>query len=346
MTARTGAAMTGAMTGAMTSNRGGQPRIEGEAPSFDGAVAWLNSPAVSSSSLRGKVVLIDFWTYSCINCLRALPYVRGWNELYRDKGLVVIGIHSPEFAFEKNENNVKRAVKDLGITYPVALDNDYVIWRAFNNQYWPAHYFIDAKGQIRGHHFGEGNYEESEQSLRDLLTEAGSKDLPAPLTKLKNDGVQAPADERNVASPETYVGYDRAKDFASPGGLDRDQAKSYAAPPQLQLNQWALAGAWQVAAEKAVSTMAGARIVFRFHARDLHLVAGPESSGKPVRFRVTVDGKAPGPDHGVDVDASGVGSVREQRLYQLVRQDGDVRDRTFEIEFLDAGVAAYSFTFG
>jgi len=358
--AMTGGAMTGgAMTGgamkggamqggAMMSNtaHAGGPPVEGDFPSLAGAVSWLNSAPLMPESLRGKVVLIDFWTYSCINCLRALPYITSWYERYKDHGLVVIGIHSPEFAFEKSENNVKRAVRDLGIKYPVALDNNYAIWQSFNNQYWPAHYFIDAKGHIRGHHFGEGDYEESEKLIRQLLAEAGAHDLPPAGPDVRKEGVQASADEKHVASPETYIGYERARHFASAGGFGRGEAKSYSLPENLDMNEWGLSGRWRVDAEKAVSLDAGGKIVFRFHARDLHLVLGPGIDGKPVRFRVTVDGQAPGASHGVDIDSSGAGVARDQRLYQLVRQSGDIRDRTFTIEFLDAGIQAYSFTFG
>ena len=343
--AMTGGAMAG---GAMMSNNAhpGAAPIEGNLPPLVGAVAWLNSAPLTSEALRGKVVMVDFWTYSCINCLRALPYVKDWYQRYKDSGLVVLGVHAPEFAFEKNESNVKRAVHDLGLTYPVALDNNYAIWQAFNNQYWPAHYFIDAMGRIRGHHFGEGNYDESEQLIRQLLEEAGAHDLPAAASDIKNEGVQAPADEKDVGSPETYLGYERAQKFVSPEQFARDQVKTYSAPPSLQLNDWALSGSWQVDPEKALSIGAGGKITFRFHARDLHLVLGPGMDGKPVRFRVTLDGKEPGSDRGVDIDATGAGIIRDQRLYQLVRQPGTVRDRTFTIEFLDGGVQAYSFTFG
>src|ERR1700729_295080 len=320
--------------------------VEGEIPSFAGATLWLNSPPLTPESLRGKVVLVDFWTYSCINCLRALPHVQSWYQKYKDHGLVVIGVHAPEFAFEKDAGNVRRAGADLKITYPVALDNDYAIWQAFNNQYWPAHYFIDATGHIRAHHFGEGNYDESEQTLRKLLTDAGQTDLPpAGMGSAKAVGVQAPPDEAHDQSPETYVGYRRADNFASPGGFAQDQAHVYTAPSALKLNQWALSGSWNVDPEKAVLGASGGKIVFRFYARDLHLVLGP-GSGKPVRFRVTLDGAAPAANHGADTDASGAGIIDGQRLYQLIRQSGDVGEHVFSIEFLDPGVQAYSFTFG
>ena len=320
--------------------------VEGQLPSLDGAVQWLNSPPLTAQALRGKVVLIDFWTYSCINCLRTLPYVKAWAQKYRDQGLVVIGVHAPEFAFERDIGNVKKAVHDLGVDYPVAIDNNYAIWRGFNNQYWPAHYFIDAQGRVRYHHFGEGNYAESERVIQQLLREAGAKQVAGGIADVQANGIQQAADMHDVGSPETYVGYERAENFASPGGAVRDQASDYRAPSMPSLNNWGLAGGWRVGSEQATATQAGARIVYRFHARDLHLVLGPDASGKPVRFRVTVDGQAPVDAHGTDVAADGSGTVTSQRLYQLVRQSGDVRDRTFSIEFLDPGVSAYAFTFG
>jgi cytochrome c biogenesis protein CcdA/thiol-disulfide isomerase/thioredoxin len=321
--------------------------VEGEVPSFAGATLWLNSPPLNAEGLRGKVVAVDFWTYSCINCLRALPYVESCYQKYQDHGLVVIGVHAPEFAFEKDPSNVRRAVADLKITYPVALDNDYAIWQAFNNQYWPATYFVDASGRVRAHHFGEGNYDESERIIRKLLTEAGQSDLPPPGTgPPKAVGVQAPPDEAHDQSPETYVGYRRAESFASPGGFVRDQAHAYAAPAALKLNQWALRGSWNVDPEKAVLTAVGGKIEFRFYARDLHLVLGPGSDGKPVRFRVTLDGAAPAANHGADTDSGGAGTIDHQRLYQLIRQSGAIGEHVFSIEFLDPGVQAYSFTFG
>jgi cytochrome c biogenesis protein CcdA/thiol-disulfide isomerase/thioredoxin len=325
----------------------GELPVEGDLPSLAGATLWLNSPPLTPEGLRGKVVMVDFWTYSCINCLRALPYVESWYEKYKDHGLVVIGVHAPEFAFEKDPANVRRAVADLKVTYPVALDNDYAIWQAFNNQYWPAHYFIDAAGHIRGHHFGEGNYDESEQTIRTLLTDAGQTNLPpAGMAVGKAVGVQAPPDEAHDQSPETYVGYRRAENFASPGGFTESRAHAYSVPAALKLNQWALGGSWNVDAEKAVLGAAGGKIVFRFYARDLHLVLGPGSDGKPVRFRVMLDGAAPAANHGADTDSSGSGTIDGQRLYQLIRQSGDVGEHVFTIEFLDPGAQAYSFTFG
>jgi cytochrome c biogenesis protein CcdA/thiol-disulfide isomerase/thioredoxin len=319
--------------------------VEGNLPALSGAVAWLNSPPLTADGLKGKVVLVDFWTYSCINCLRAIPYVRAWAEKYRDQGLVVIGVHAPEFAFEKNLDNVRTAVADLAIGYPVAIDNDYAIWRAFDNRYWPAHYFIDAKGRIRHHHFGEGDYAESERVIQTLLAEAGNAGAPAGLVAVNASGAEAAADMGNVLSPETYIGYDRAGNFISPGGAVPDAPHVYAAATP-RINEWALAGDWTIGGEHAVLDAVGGRIVYRFHARDLHLVLGPAPDGKPVRFRITIDGAAPGASHGADVDAEGQGAVTGQRLYQLVRQSGPIIDRTFEIRFLDPGVQAYAFTFG
>jgi cytochrome c biogenesis protein CcdA/thiol-disulfide isomerase/thioredoxin len=319
--------------------------VEGRAPSLAGAVEWLNSPPLSVEGLKGKVVLVDFWTYSCINCLRALPYVRAWAEKYRDQGLVVIGVHAPEFAFEKDPANVKRAVADLGLTYPVAIDNNYAIWRAFDNHYWPAHYFIDAQGRIRHHHFGEGDYEGSEKVIQQLLAEAGASGAPAGIVKVAATGAQAAPDMAEVLSPETYLGYARAENFASPGGAAPNQAHVYSGA-DLRRNEWSLSGDWTIGEERAGLNRAGGAIAFRFHARDLHLVLGPGADGKPVRFRVRIDGAAPGDSAGADIDAQGEGVVSGERLYQLVRQKGGVRDRLFEIEFLDPGVRAYAFTFG
>jgi methionine-S-sulfoxide reductase len=324
----------------------GASKTEGPMPPLTGATGWLNSRPLTTEGLRGKVVLVDFWAYSCINCLRTMPYVNAWYRHYKDSGLVIVGVHSPEFAFEKDTGNVLAAVKKFDIRHPVALDSELRIWKAFNNRFWPAHYFVDAQGQIRGHHFGEGKYARSERLIRKLLTEAGAKNLPEPLDDAAGEGVGAPADMANVASPETYLGYGRAENFVSPGGFALDAKKTYAIPKSLTLNQWAYAGPWQVGKEHARLAAAPGRIAFRFKARDLHLVLGPASAGKPVRFRVTIDGKPPGKDAGMDVDANGNGTVREHRLYQLVRQKGPVAEREFVIEFADPGVDAYSFTFG
>jgi cytochrome c biogenesis protein CcdA/thiol-disulfide isomerase/thioredoxin len=318
--------------------------VEGVLPSLTGLGPWFNSPPLTREQLKGKVVVIDFWTYSCINCLRSIPYVKAWDERYRKDGLVVIGVHAPEFAFEREPANVAKAIKDLGIRYPVALDNGYVLWRALQNNYWPAHYFIDAQGRIRYHHFGEGDYDGSERVIRQLLAEAGHAPAGQPMRAIVGTGTEAAAAEDEIGSPETYIGYARAERFVSPGGLAEDKLKTYVAAP-LQLNDWSLEGPWLDSRQSALSFAPGAKINFRFHARDLHLVLGSHS-GKPVRFRVSLDGQAPGRDAGVDISATGAGVVKEQRLYQLIRQKGPVRDRTFTIEFLDPGVDAFSFTFG
>ena len=313
--------------------------------SLSGAVDWLNSAPLTLEGLKGKVVVIDFWTYSCINCLRSIPYVKAWAEKYKDHGLVVIGVHRPEFAFERNISNVRAAVSDLKIEYPVAIDNEYKIWRSFDNKYWPAHYFIDAKGRTRFHHFGEGEYDQSEQEIQQLLKEAGNGSVPQSLVTVNASGVEAAANVNDDQSPETYIGYDRADNFVSPGGIVENERRVYALA-SLRLNDWSLSGDWTVRAENAVLNGVGGSIVYRFHARDLHVVLGPAADGTPIRFRVTLDGKAPGVDHGTDTNADGQGVVDSQRLYQLVRQNGVIRDRTFAIEFLDPGVHAYAFTFG
>jgi cytochrome c biogenesis protein CcdA/thiol-disulfide isomerase/thioredoxin len=319
---------------------------EGPFPSLDGAVGWLNSPPLTREGLKGKVVLIDFWTYSCINCLRAIPYVEAWSEKYKNDGLVVIGVHTPEFAFEKDQANVSKAVRDLNITYPVAIDSNYAIWKAFHNEYWPAHYFIDAQGVMRDHHFGEGEYDKSEEVLQQLLKEKNSNLKASGLVQVSASGAQAAADMDDIRSPETYVGYARQENYLSPEKIRQDGPADYTAPRRLDVNNWGLAGKWIVASERAELASAPGKIVFRFHARDLHLVLGPGKGGKPVRFRILLDGSAPGDDHGADVDAHGNGTVKDYRLYQLIRQKGKVEDRTFEIEFLDPGVQAFAFTFG
>ena len=319
---------------------------EGPMPELSGAIAWLNSPPLTREQLRGKVVVIDFWTYSCINCLRALPYTEGWYAKYKDAGLVVIGVHTPEFAFEKERSNVEQAVHDLKISYPVAIDSNYKIWQAFNNEYWPAHYFIDGKGRIRHHHFGEGEYDESERVIQELLRENGAKSLADGTINVTANGAEAAPDLQDTRSPETYIGYNRAEHFASAQLFAQDTRMAYTPQPRLTLNQWALGGTWKVGPESAVLDSAPGKIVFRFHARDLHLVLGPTKNGKAIRFKVTLDGTAPGDDHGSDADAAGAGTVQGHRLYQLIRQEGAVEDRTFEIEFLDPGVQAFAFTFG
>ncbi|WP_432731121.1 cytochrome c biogenesis protein DipZ [Variovorax sp. W6] len=319
---------------------------EGKLPSLAGATEWINSPPLTPESLRGKVVLVDFWTYSCINCLRTLPYVRAWAEKYKDAGLVVVGVHTPEFAFEKQPANVRRATKDLGIGFPVAIDSDYAIWRAFGNQYWPAFYLVDAQGRIRHHQFGEGGYAKSEQAIQQLLAEAGRPVASAGLVSPEGKGTQAAAAAEPALSGETYLGYEQARNFASPGGISNDRVRVYSGVAALQPNQWTLAGEWKVEGERAVLAQANGRIAYRFHARDLHLVLGPSADGKPVRFRVRIDGAPPLADHGTDTDAQGNGVIDGQRLYQLVRQTANGKDRLFEIEFLDAGAQAYAFTFG
>lgn len=320
--------------------------IESELPSLGGATGWLNSQPLTAAGVRGKVVLVEFWTYSCINWLRTLPYVRAWAEKYKDQGLVVIGVHSPEFEFEKSVDNVRRAAKDMRIDYPIAIDSDHAIWNAFDNQYWPALYFVDAKGRIRHHQFGEGEYEQSEMIIQQLLAEAGISGITHELVSVDARGPEAAADWGNLKSPENYVGYRRTENFASPSGAVLDKSHVYALPAGLRLNHWALSGDWTMGKQAAALNQANGRIVYRFHARDLHLVMGPGARGTSVRFRVLIDGDPPGAAHGSDVDDQGNGTVAEQRLYQLIRQPKPIADRQFEIEFLDSGVEAFVFTFG
>jgi thiol-disulfide isomerase/thioredoxin len=320
--------------------------IEGEVPSLGGATAWLNSPPLAAADLRGKVVLIDFWTYTCINWLRTLPYVRAWAEKYRDHAVVVIGVHTPEFSFEHDLENVRQAAKNMRVSYPIAIDNDYAIWSAFNNHYWPALYLVDAQGRIRYHQFGEGAYEQSEMIIQQLLAEAGIGGIAHELVSVDAQGAEAAADWGDLRSPENYVGDARTENFSSPGGAVVDKPRVYAAPARFSLNHWALAGEWTVGRGATVLHAANGRIVYRFHARDLHLVMGPAARGTSVRFRVLIDGLPPGEAHGIDVDDQGNGTVTEQRLYQLIRQPKPIADRQFEIEFLDAGVEAFAFTFG
>ena len=309
------------------------------------ATEWLNSPRLTSASLAGKVVLVDFCTYTCINWLRTLPYIRAWSQKYA-QGLVMIGVHTPEFPFEQNIDNVRRAIRQLKIDYPIVIDNDYAIWRAFRNQYWPALYFIDAAGKNRQHHFGEGEYERSEKAIQRLLTEAKAAGVRNDIVSVEPGGIEAPADWENLRTPETYVGYERTQNFASRGGADPDRRRTYAVPSRLALNEWALAGEWTIGRQIVVLSSSNGRIAYRFHARDLHLVMGPQRRESPVRFRVSIDGQPPGLAHGGDVDAEGNGTVDEQRLYQLIRQPKPIADRTFAIEFIDAGVEAFAFTFG
>jgi thiol-disulfide isomerase/thioredoxin len=320
--------------------------IEGELPSLGGATAWLNSEPLTAAGLRGKVVLIDFWTYTCINWLRSLPYVRAWAEKYKDQGLVVIGVHTPEFGFEHNVKNVRWAAKEMRVDYPTAVDNDYAVWRAFNNQYWPALYFVDAEGRIRHHKFGEGDYEQSERIIQQLLAEAGRGGTGQELVSVDGRGLEAAADWGSLKTLENYLGYDRTENFASPGGAVLEQHRVYAAPARLKLDHWALSGDWTMGKQATALNKAGGQIVYRFHSRDLHLVMGPAAPGTSVRFRVLIDGKPPGAAHGSDVDEQGYGRASEQRLYQLIRQSEPIGDREFEIEFLDSGVEAFAFTFG
>ncbi len=319
---------------------------EGHLPAFDGATGWLNSPPLSPADLRGKVVLVDFWTYTCINWLRTLGYVRAWAEKYADQGLVVVGVHTPEFPFERDVDNVRRAANDLAVEYPIALDSDYAIWDAFSNRYWPAVYIADADGRIRHHHFGEGGYEECERIVQRLLREAGHEGVGEDLVTVAGDGFEAQADWANLESPETYLGYEQAQNFASPGGAEFDEPRTYVAPDPVRLNRWALSGDWTVERGASVLNRADGRIAFRFHARDVHLVMGPRSRGTSVPFGVLVDGEPPGAAHGLDVDEGGHGTLSQQRLYQLIRERGSITDRTFEITFLAPGVEAYVFTFG
>ncbi|UPG95283.1 thioredoxin family protein [Luteibacter aegosomatissinici] len=313
---------------------------------FDGATGWLNTRPFTDADLRGKVIVVNFWTYSCINSLRQVPYVRAWADKYKSQGLVVIGVHSPEFGFERDATNIQRAVKEYDVNYPVAIDSDHRVWDTFNNEYWPALYFIDAKGTVRHAEFGEGNYDKSELLIRQLLAEAGNKPMEGALVDPAGQGAEAPADTDDERSPETYTGYGRTEQFASAGGVVQDQMNAYSAPKALQLNHWALAGNWRMGREYATSGGAGSKIVYRFHARDLHLVLGPSVNGASVRFRVTIDGKAPGSAHGVDTDAQGSGTIDQPRMYQLIRQTLPITDHVFTIEFLDPGAQAYSFTFG
>jgi len=321
-------------------------KSEGRMPSIESASGWLNSPPLTDADLRGKVVLVEFWTYSCINWRRQLPYVRAWAEKYKDKGLVVIGVHTPEFDFEKDIGHVRQGVKDTQVDFPVAIDSEYSIWNAFANRYWPALYFVDAKGNIRHHQFGEGDYERSERVIQELLSEAGSSDFDRSLVSVDPPGAEAEADWNDLYSGENYVGYDRTQGFASPGGAQLDKAHVYELPSVLRLNDWALSGNWTFGRQPTTLNAAGGIVRYRFHARDLHIVMGPGASVTPIRFRVSIDGQPPGEAHGVDVDDQGNGAITEPRMYQLIRLTGPVSDRTFEIEFFDSGAQIFSFTFG
>jgi thiol-disulfide isomerase/thioredoxin len=320
-------------------------RAPRELRAFGRATEWLNSPPLTAAHLLGKVVVVHFCTYTCINWLRTLPYVRAWSQKYSE-GLVLIGVHTPEFGFEKNVDNVRSALRPMQIEYPIGIDNDYSIWRAFNNQAWPALYFVDARGRVRQHYWGEGQYDRSEVVIQRLLAEAGVSDPRGGLVSADARGIETAADWDSLRSPETYVGHERTRNFASPGGAEPDRRRRYAQPRRLALNQWALAGEWTMGKEATVLSSSNGRILYRFHARDLHLVMGPPRQGGSVRFRVSIDGQPPGPARGLDVDDGGTGKVVEPRLYQLIRQAKPIVDREFEIEFLDAGVEAFAFTFG
>jgi len=328
---------------------GGEPiplAIEGHLPSFEGATGWLNAGPLTAEGLRGRIVLVDFWTYTCINWLRTLPYVRAWHDKYRAHGLTVIGVHTPEFGFERDLDNVAAAVLDMNIDYPIALDNGYAIWRAFENHFWPAVYLADGRGRIRYHHFGEGEYAMAEMAIQQLLVDAGADAFDPDLVSVEADGLETAADWGNIRSPETYLGTSRISGFASPDDLRFGEPQTYAPPTRLRLNQWAPSGTWTIAPHAAVSNEPGGRIAFRFHARDLHLVMGPVSPDVSIGFRVLLDGGPPGPARGEDVDADGNGVLTDQRLHQLIRQPGPITERVFEIEFADAGAEAYCFTFG
>jgi len=339
------AAVAIATSGSFAQDKSALP-VEGMFPSLAGATGWLNSKPLTVEALRGKVVLVDFWTYTCINWQRTQPYVRAWAEKYKEQGLVVIGVHTPEFEFERNVDNILPALKRFRVEYPVAVDSDYGVWKAFRNNYWPAVYIIDAAGSIRFHHFGEGEYERTEAVIQQLLREAGKSGIGNDTVRVDAQGSEVAADWGNLRSPENYLGSERTEGFASPSRASGGKTRSYSAPRMLALNQWALRGEWTVNPGAVVLDKASGAIVYRFHARDLHLVMGPAKRGTSVRFRVLLDGRPPGPAHGVDIDEQGYGTVTEQRLYQLVRQGQPVEARRFEIEFLEPGVAAYAFTFG
>ncbi len=324
----------------------GPATAQSQLASLERADAWLNSPPLTPAALRGKVVLVHFWTYTCINWLRTQATLRAWAEKYKDKGLVVIGVHTPEFRFEKNIDNVRQQVKALHVDYPVAVDSNYAIWRAFDNNYWPAQYFIDAQGQVRHTHFGEGAYDQSEMVIQRLLMEAGASGIGDELVSPRPSGFEVAANFATLKSPENYTGYERTEGFASPGGAARDKPQPYELPAQLRLNDWALSGDWTIKRDAAAPNKANGRLVYRFHARDVHLVMGPAAPGTAVKFRVTIDGQPPGAAHGFDIDEQGYGTVTEQRLHQLIRQPGAIADRQFDIEFLDPGVEVFCFTFG
>jgi thiol-disulfide isomerase/thioredoxin len=315
-------------------------------PSLSGATGWLNSQPLNLKDLHGKVVLIDFWTFTCINWRRTLPYIRQWASKYKDQGLVVIGVHTPEFSFEYKLDNVRQSIKGMNIDYPIAVDNNYEIWRSFQNEYWPALYLIDASGKLRYQKFGEGDYAESELKIQELLTEALAKNVPDQPVAIHPDGFEAAADWENLRSPENFLGYDRTQGFVSPGGITPDKQVQYKVPSRLKLNQWALSGEWIMGKENVRLSQGQGRLIYCFHARDLNIIMGPVKAGTLIKFRVLIDGNPPGPVHGLDVDSNGNGIVTEQRMYQIIRQAGSIKDRIFQIEFSDPEVEVYDFTFG
>jgi thiol-disulfide isomerase/thioredoxin len=319
--------------------------VEGRLPGFEGATGWLNSEPLTPAGLRDRVVLVNFWTYTCVNWVRTLPYIRAWSAKYADQGLTVIGVHTPEFGFEHDRDNVIALAGELNVGYPIALDNDYAVWQAFANHFWPAIYIADAEGRIRYHHFGEREYAMTEMAIQQLLVDGGADEIDGALVQVEPQGPELDADWTTLRSPETYLGYDRTTGFASPDRL-RPDAHEYPETGDLRLNQWAPIGSWTIARHAAVLNGLGGRIAFRFHARDVHLVMGPTQRGRSVPIRVRIDGQAPGESHGLDVDESGSGTVTQQRLHQLIRQRRPIAERVFEIEFLEAGVEAYCFTFG
>jgi thiol-disulfide isomerase/thioredoxin len=334
----------GLATRPMPSAVAGLPE-EGPMPSLSGATEWLNSPPLTPAGLRGKVALLDFWTYTCVNWLRTLPYVRAWAEKYRDEGLQVVGVHTPEFPFERDLDNVRWAAKDMDVTYPIAVDSDYSIWQAFDNHYWPAVYLADVNGRIRFHHFGEGAYDRTERAIQELLRETG-RTIGNQLVEVSPRGLEVAAAFGSLRSPESYLGHEQAKGFASPRDAVFDAPRIYTVPPRLSLNRWALAGEWTVKGKAVVMNAPNGKIVYRFHARDVNLIAGPPRGAPAVRFAVKVDGKPPGVAHGTDIDEQGTGMAARQRTYQLVRQQGAIADREFEIQFVEPGVEAFCFTFG
>ena len=347
-TAATGS-LASRFVGSIAHRLPGEPNnlpVEGQLPSFDGATGWLNSKPLTPEGLRGRVVLVDFWTYTCVNWLRTLPYVRAWAAKYRDKGLTLIGVHTPEFGFERNIDNIVAQSRTFGVDYPVAVDSDYGVWRAFDNHYWPAVYLADGEGRIRHHHFGEGEYGMTEMAIQQLLLDAGAHDIDQELVEVEPRGLEVAADLRTLRSPETYVGYGQSTGFASEDGAAFDRPHAYSARARLALNYWDLSGTWTIARHAAVLDEPGGRIVSQFHARDVNLVMGPASRGAAIRFRVFLDGEIADGAFGTDVAADGSGVVTGQRTYQLIRQSGQIADRRFEIEFLDAGIEAYCFTFG